>query len=97
MSAVYCANDEMAFGLLRALHEAGRLVPREVSVVGFDDIALSGYSSPPLTTVRQDFRVIGHELVRLVLDQVRGAPGAVDRVVVPTQLVVRGSTAPPAD
>ena len=95
VSAVYCGNDEMAFGLIRALHEAGRRVPQDVSVVGFDDIALSGYAWPPLTTVQQDFRMIGHELVRLVLDRLQGKPGSGDRVIVPTQLLVRGSTAPP--
>lgn len=96
VTAVYCANDEMAFGLMRALHEAGRRVPQDVSVVGFDDIALSGFSAPPLTTVRQDFRRIGHELVRLVLDQLQARPGtAADRIIVPTELLVRGTTAPP--
>jgi DNA-binding LacI/PurR family transcriptional regulator len=97
VTAVYCANDEMAFGLLRALHEHGRRVPEDVSLVGFDDIALSGFSAPPLTTVRQEFRQLGHELVRLVLEQVRTPATATrDRVVVPTSLVVRGTTAPPA-
>jgi DNA-binding LacI/PurR family transcriptional regulator len=96
VTAVFCANDEMAIGLLRALHERGRRVPDDVSVVGFDCIALGEYTWPPLTTVRQDFHTIGRELVRLVLDQVRtdSRPGA-DRVVVPADLVVRGSTAPP--
>jgi DNA-binding LacI/PurR family transcriptional regulator len=96
ITAVYSANDDMAFGLIRALHEAGLRVPQDVSVVGFDAIALSEFSSPPLTTVRQDFNQIGIELVRLVLGQVRHGSEAVrDRVLVPTDLVVRGSTAPP--
>ncbi|MCV2393222.1 LacI family DNA-binding transcriptional regulator [Actinotalea sp. M2MS4P-6] len=96
VTAVYCANDEMAFGVMRALHEAGRRVPEDVSVVGFDAIGLSGYSYPPLTTVRQDFTQMGRELVRLVLDQVRsGARAGHERVLVPTELVVRGTTAPP--
>lgn len=95
ITAVYCANDEMAFGLLRALHEHGRRVPQDVSVVGFDGIALSEFSSPPLTTVKQDFQRIGHELVRLVLDQLGAKPGIHDRVVVPTELLVRGTTGPP--
>ena len=96
ITAVYCANDEMAFGLIRALHEHRIRVPQDVSVVGFDDIALSGYSSPPLTTVRQDFHQIGRELVRLVLAQLgtekvpRSGP-----VLIPTELIVRETTAPP--
>jgi DNA-binding LacI/PurR family transcriptional regulator len=95
-TAVFSANDDMAFGLIRALHEAGLRVPQDVSVVGFDAIELSEFLSPPLTTVRQDFTQIGIELVRLVLGQLRHGPESVrDRVLVPTDLVVRGSTAPP--
>ena len=96
VTAVFCANDEMAFGLVRALHEQGRRVPDDVSVVGFDDIAVSGWGSPPLTTVRQDFPAIGRALVGLVVGQLRSrsipAPAL---TVVPTELVVRASTAPP--
>jgi DNA-binding LacI/PurR family transcriptional regulator len=55
-TAVFAANDQMALGLLRALHEAGLRVPQDVSVVGFDDVPESGYYTPPLTTVRQDPR-----------------------------------------
>ena len=98
VTAVFAANDEMAFGLIRALHEAGRRVPGDVSVVGFDAIALSEYSYPPLTTVRHDFQRIGQELVRLVLAQIRSrgvSSARHDRVVVPTELIVRGTTAPP--
>ncbi len=96
ITAVFCANDEMAMGLIRALHEAGREIPGDISVVGFDDIALSSYSLPPLTTVRQNFALIGSELVRLVLAKMQsGAHLPGDRVLVPTELIVRASTAPP--
>jgi DNA-binding LacI/PurR family transcriptional regulator len=98
ITAVYSANDEMAFGLLRALHEHGRRVPEDVSIVGFDGIVLSEFSSPPLTTVKQDWRRIGQELVRLVLEQIRTtATIPRDRVLIPTELVVRGTTAPARD
>lgn len=97
VTAIYAANDEMAFGLLRAAHEAGRRVPGDLSIVGFDGIELSEFAHPPLTTVVQDFPRIGSELVRLVLEQVERAEGAGydQRASVPTQLVVRGTTAPP--
>jgi DNA-binding LacI/PurR family transcriptional regulator len=96
VTAVVCANDEMAFGLMAAMQAAGRVVPDDVSVVGFDDIALSRFANPSLTTVRQDFNRMGAELVRLVLDQVRGqSPDTTPHIVVPTELVLRGSTAPP--
>jgi DNA-binding LacI/PurR family transcriptional regulator len=96
VTAIVCANDEMALGCMTALHRAGRRVPEDVSVVGFDDIALSQFATPALTTVRQDFEKMGSELVRLVLDQVRRVPtDDTPHVIVPTELVVRASTAPP--
>lgn len=96
VSAVFCANDEMAFGVMRALHEAGLRVPDDISLAGYDDISLAGYGHVPLTTIRQDFGRIGRELVDLVLRQIRGEElGEADRVVVPTELVMRGSTAAP--
>ncbi len=57
----------MALGVLRAMHEAGREIPREVSVVGFDDIPEAPYFTPPLTTVRQDFDELGSRSLRLLL------------------------------
>ena len=57
----------MALGLLRAFHEAGRQVPAEVSVVGFDDIPESSYFTPPLSTVRQDFSELGRRSLELLL------------------------------
>ncbi|ROS31319.1 LacI family DNA-binding transcriptional regulator [Cellulomonas sp. PhB150] len=96
VTAVFSANDEMATGLLHALHEAGRRVPQDVSVVGFDDIPLASHLWPPLTTVRQDFTRVGEELVRLLLEQIRSRSAFVDRnVVVPAPLIERASTAPP--
>jgi DNA-binding LacI/PurR family transcriptional regulator len=94
-TAILCANDEMAAGLLRALHEAGRAVPGDVSVVGFDDIPLSEFTWPPLTTVHQDFPEIGARLVSLLLRQIRGGENlASHHETVPTTLVVRRSTGP---
>lgn len=96
VTAVLCANDEMAAGLLRALVERGRRVPEDVSVVGFDDIPLADYLHPPLTTVRQDFVEIGERLMELLLRQIdAGRPLDDEHVLVPTALVVRGSTASP--
>lgn len=96
VTAVFCANDELALGLIRAMHEQGRRVPQDVSVVGFDGLSVGEYSFPPLTTVRQNFKRHGREMVELVLEQT--ASGTLDSsrsVIIPTELVVRGSTAPP--
>ncbi|MEU0838848.1 LacI family DNA-binding transcriptional regulator [Streptomyces sp. NPDC005962] len=94
-TAVFAANDQMALGLLRALHEKGRKVPDDVSVIGFDDIPEAGEFRPPLTTVHQDFGEVGRRCVEGVLRQMRqSAPGR-GTTLVPTRLVPRSSTAPP--
>ncbi|WP_410640970.1 substrate-binding domain-containing protein [Amycolatopsis sp. lyj-346] len=95
VTAVFAANDQMALGLLRALHEAGRSVPGEVSVAGFDDMAEAGSFWPPLTTVRQSFAELGTQVVRTLLDEVRSGIRVATLERVPVSLVVRGSTGPP--
>jgi DNA-binding LacI/PurR family transcriptional regulator len=98
LTAVFVANDQMALGLLRAFSERGVRVPEDVSVVGFDDIPEAEYFSPPLTTVRQDFGEIGRSSMRLLLEQMRsrGADdGPAKQTLIPAELVIRGSTAPP--
>jgi DNA-binding LacI/PurR family transcriptional regulator len=94
VSAVFCANDQMALGLLRALHEAGLSVPDDVSVVGFDDIPEAAYLIPPLTTVRQDFTAVGHRAIEIIQAALAGEP-APERLISP-ELVVRASSAAPA-
>ncbi|GAB3897102.1 LacI family DNA-binding transcriptional regulator [Kibdelosporangium lantanae] len=94
-TAVFVANDQMAVGLLRALREKGRTVPGDVSVVGFDDTDEAAYLWPPLTTVRQSFEDVGrHAVAALVAEITTDQPGAMS-VSVPTELVIRSSTAPP--
>lgn len=91
ITAVFVANDQMALGLLRSLHEAGRDIPGDISVVGFDDIPESAYFTPPLTTVRQDFAEAGRRCLRLLVGLIENSePGA--NVMVAPELVVRSST-----
>jgi DNA-binding LacI/PurR family transcriptional regulator len=93
ITAVFVANDQMALGALRALREAGIDVPRDVSIVGFDDIPEAEFFSPPLTTVRQDFAALGRNSIGVMLDQIEdGASHPPPRVVVPASLIVRSST-----
>ncbi len=94
-TAVFVANDEMALGLMRALGERSVRVPQDISVVGFDDIALAANFPTPLTTVHQDFDEVGRRCVEMLIRRIEGdtVPPGVD--LVPTQLVVRESTAPP--
>ncbi|MFI1725202.1 LacI family DNA-binding transcriptional regulator [Streptomyces sp. NPDC020489] len=95
-TAVFAANDQMALGLLRAFHERGRAVPDDISVVGFDDIPEAAFFVPPLTTVHQDFAEVGRRCVHTVLQQIRTPDGTRPGTdLVPTTLVVRGSTAAP--
>jgi len=94
-TAVFAANDQTALGLLRAFHEHGRAIPRDVSVVGFDDIGDSASYLPPLTTVHQDFAEVGRRCVQALLRRIRNEPETPGTVLVPTRLVVRQSTAAP--
>lgn len=93
VTAIFAANDSMAVGILRAFHEAGRSIPGETSLVGFDDVPEAAYYSPPLTTVRQDFGEVGRRSLALLLDQVESGSRPAQRHVVETTLVVRDSTA----
>ena len=92
VTAVFCGTDQMAVGVLRALTEAGRDVPGQVSVAGFGDVPESAYLRPPLTTVRQDLTATGGDSVTLLLDLIAG--GAPVHRRHPPVLVERDSTAP---
>ena len=94
ITAVFAANDQMALGVLRALHERGRKVPEDISVVGFDDMPESDSFWPPLTTVRQDFDAVGRRTIEILLDEIEHGTSAAERFVVPVSLVVRSSTSP---
>lgn len=96
-TAVFVSNDQMALGLLRALHEAGIRVPQDVSIVGFDDIPEAEFLTPPLTTVRQDFAEVGRKSIALVLDLIETGPRPeAERIVIPPVLVTRASSTAPA-
>jgi LacI family transcriptional regulator len=94
-TAIFASSDGAAVGVLRAARELGLEVPRDLSVVGFDDVAEAAWSAPPLTTVRQPLREMGRCAVRqllALLDDPRQPP---TRLALETELVVRASTAPP--
>ena len=98
MTAVFCANDPMALGLLRALSEQGRRVPEDVSVVGFDDIPEAAYFLPPLTTVRQDFGELGRRALDALVGLIYGRDaGRIRRAGRPAAGGAVGSAAPAAD
>ncbi|WP_137845532.1 LacI family DNA-binding transcriptional regulator [Microbacterium sp. 2FI] len=91
VTAVFAANDQSALGAIRAFADAGRAVPDDVSMVGFDDIADAADYRPPLTTVRQDFDRLGELAVAALVAAIEGGPAEFQ--VVPTALVLRESTA----
>lgn len=92
-SAIFAANDQMALGLMRALHERGLRVPEDISVVGFDDQPEASHFFPPLTTVSQDFHGLGRRGLDVLVSQIEGTAFAGETLLKPT-LVIRGSTGP---
>jgi len=89
LDAVFAASDLMAAGALRALREAGRQVPEDVAVVGFDDSGLARQTEPPLTTIHQSDEAMGREMARLLLARIAG--NNAESVLLDTYLVVRES------
>ncbi len=94
-TALFCFSDDMALGALYALRKAGLDCPRDVSVIGFDDIRLSRFSTPALTTVRQPMREIGRKTVELLVAIMQGTASERVNLTLPHELVVRESTAAP--
>jgi DNA-binding LacI/PurR family transcriptional regulator len=90
LDAVFVASDLMADGALRTLRQAGRRVPDDVAVIGFDDVEVARYTDPALTTVRQPIAELGRSLARQLLRLAAGAP-VEPALVLPTELVVRES------
>jgi LacI family transcriptional regulator len=93
-SAIFCFNDRIAIGAIGALREAGLAVPHNVSVIGYDDISVAEWITPPLTTMRPPARQMGRLAMTLILKQLKERSNIED-VVVQAELVVRQSTAPP--
>jgi DNA-binding LacI/PurR family transcriptional regulator len=90
LDAVFIASDLMADGALRTLRQAGRRVPDDVAVIGFDDVEVARYTEPPLTTVRQPIAEIGRSLVRQLLRLTADEP-IEPALILPTELVLRES------
>ena len=95
-TAVVAATDQLAFGVLHAAHELGVRVPGEMSVVGFDDLPMSAFSVPALTTVAMPTVDMTQRAVDLAIDAIGGASAPAGPVIIEPSLVVRRSTAPPA-
>jgi DNA-binding LacI/PurR family transcriptional regulator len=95
--AVFAANDHTALGIMRAMAERGRSIPGDVSLIGFDDVPESGFFTPPLTTVRQEFAEVGRAALRLLVDQLTSGERSADFVLVDPVLVSRQTVGAPGD
>ena len=96
VTAIVCASDLLALGAVRAIKRAGRAVPGDVSVTGFDDSTFMSLTDPPLTTIRQPIEAMGRAAVDLLAGFIDGAERATDEMLFEPELVVRGSTGPAA-
>jgi DNA-binding LacI/PurR family transcriptional regulator len=96
LSAIFVANDQMALGVLSAIREAGKSVPEDISVVGFDDIPDAEFFSPPLTTIRQHFTELGRQGMRRLLELIqRDSSPSSGNIYLPAELIIRRSSAAP--
>lgn len=90
-TAVFCSNDDMAIGAMHAVFEAGLSVPKDISVVGFDDIELAQYTFPPLTTVKRPIETISKRGAEKLLSCIDNPDAGTETIFVPTKLTIRGS------
>jgi alanine racemase len=93
VTGLVCGSDLMALGAIRAARRRGLSVPRDVSVVGFDDSPLIAFTDPPLTTLRQPVAAMGNAAIRQLVDEINGHGAPRSEYVFSPELVVRGSTA----
>ena len=95
VDGVFAASDSMAAAAIRVLRDAGRRIPQDVAVVGFDDLPIAHSSRPTLSTVRQPIEAMGREMARLLLQHIDAPASAPSQVVFATELVVRESSPAP--
>jgi len=93
-TALVVGNDQMALGAIRALHAQGIQVPEDVSITGFDDIPDCAYYEPPLTTVRQEFDMLGQLGVTYLIERIEHPDTSIEQRIIPTTFIQRLSTAP---
>jgi len=93
-SAIFAQNDLMAVGILRAARDLGLAIPEQLSVIGVDDIPMAAYSAPPLTTIKQDFLMIGQEAAKLLIRAIEDPLAPRQHLVLPAEMLLRRSTGP---
>jgi len=93
-TAIFCEDDEMAIGAIQGIKQAGRAVPADISVAGFDDISFAAFANPPLTTIAQPAEEFGSTAVSLLIDLIESRLGKAPKVILPFDLIQRASTGP---
>ena len=89
VTALFAQNDQMAVGAMRALHEAGRKIPDDVAIIGYDDVPAAAYSHPPLTTIRQPMQQVGEVATRLLIELINDPDAERKEVLLKTELIRR--------
>ena len=91
-TAIFCANDLIALGVMKAAFESGLAIPSDLSILGFDDLSLSSYLPIPLTTIRQPIKEIVRQSFHLLLQRIEEPNRKIEKVVLPSELIIRKST-----
>ncbi|MGD7010004.1 LacI family DNA-binding transcriptional regulator [Metabacillus sp. 84] len=91
VTAVFAASDTLCFGIMKIFSSAGRALPRDLSIIGFDDLNISQYFSPSLTTIRQDIMAKGEKTSEMIFSAISGNPPASAKQVLPVELIIRES------
>lgn len=94
-TAVFCTSDMMALGLMQAYKNAGRQIPSEFSIVGFDDIPIANLNGISLTTMQQPYEQIGEQAAQMILNRIQNASMAQQKIILDCKLIIRNSTAAP--
>jgi DNA-binding LacI/PurR family transcriptional regulator len=94
-TAIFAANDLLALGALLATRELGLNCPKDISIIGFDNLDLGMFTDPALSSVHQPGYQMGARAARLILERIKGNKGRAQQIVLPTELKVRNSVAPP--
>ncbi|MFN8373765.1 MAG: substrate-binding domain-containing protein [Anaerolineae bacterium] len=93
-SAVFIGSDLVALGAVNIIHQRGLHIPHDISVIGFDDLMFSQYLQPPLTTIHLPPYDLGRRAGETLLSIMNGEPSSIRRLLLPTEIRVRGTTAP---
>jgi LacI family transcriptional regulator len=94
-TAIFAGSDQQAFGVYQAARRHGLRIPDDLSIIGFDELPVSRWASPPLTTVRQPLSEMGRTAAQMLGDLIEGGPLRTNRVELSTELHIRDSTSPP--